>query len=190
MSDNIPNSEGQSQEPASQNQNPDPNANPNGGDSQELNPNGEQQPAGTDEENEDNLPEWARKALTKANNQAAEARVRANQIMEQYKDAKTVEEFQQMQAELSANNEKLELDLARERVGRQHRLPDELVEVLQGKTPEELEAHALKLAKFSGVKSPTPPPPPPPPTGDRDGRQGDPDDESPEALAKKAMKLR
>ncbi|GGN40181.1 hypothetical protein FHR83_007099 [Actinoplanes campanulatus] len=105
--------------------------------------------AGETKSQEDELPEWARKALTKANAEAANYRTRAKEAEAKLAGAKTPEELEAVVKEITARAEKAERFLLVSDVARKHDLPDELAEVLKGETREDLEAHAKKLAKFA-----------------------------------------
>lgn len=102
-----------------------------------------------DEDKElDELPEWARKKLTKANSEAARYRTELREAQEKLQSAKTVEEFEAATKELADKNAELEQALLRERVARKHNLPDALADRLRGSTEEELVADAKALAKL------------------------------------------
>ncbi|TCC19958.1 hypothetical protein [Kribbella sindirgiensis] len=107
-----------------------------------------------DEESDEVPPEVLRKKLTKANADAANWRTKFRELEAKFTDAKTPEEFTAAVAELTKAN----AELARERdvakVARKHKLPDELAELVKGDTPEEMDAHAKKLARFAGRPAP------------------------------------
>jgi hypothetical protein len=113
------------------------------------------EPAGTEQNGTggqagvDALPEWARKAITTANAEAANYRTRLREAEQKLGDAKTVDEFQTAVAEVRAENERLEHEVLRERVARRFELPDDLAARLQGATAEELEADAKTLKKYA-----------------------------------------
>ena len=90
----------------------------------------------------------AKKALTKARNEAGKYRTRLREAEDKLSKAKTPEEFEAAVTELRDTNAKLERDLLVERVARKAALPEELAELLQGSTEAELQAHAKKLAKY------------------------------------------
>jgi hypothetical protein len=102
----------------------------------------------------DELPDWARKRLTKANAEAANYRTRLREAEQKLTGAKTVEEFEAAVADVKAANERLESELLRERVARKFDLPDDLAGRLRGATAEELEADATALQKYA---TPSPP---------------------------------
>lgn len=92
---------------------------------------------------------WAKNAVESANREAASRRVALRELEDRTKDAKTPEEFAAAMAEVKAAEEKLAVDLARERAARTHKLTDELVEFLTGTNPEEIESQAAKLAALT-----------------------------------------
>lgn len=92
----------------------------------------------------DELPEWGRKQLTKARKDAANYRRKFAEANEKLAAAKSPEDFQAVQESLA--EAKLELDT--ERIANRYGLPDEMRQVLAGKTTEEVEAHAKILSKF------------------------------------------
>ncbi|OKI45106.1 hypothetical protein [Micromonospora sp. CB01531] len=102
----------------------------------------------------DELPEWARKKLTKANAEAANYRTRLREAETKLSAAKTVEEFEVATKELREANAALEHQLLVRDVAETHGLPKELAARLMGNTKEELEADAKQLKKFAV----TPPP--------------------------------
>lgn len=98
---------------------------------------------------------WAKNAVEAANREAASRRVALRELEDRTKDAKTPEEFASALAEVKAAEEKLAVDLARERAARTHGLTDELVEFLTGTDPEAIESQAAKLAALkSGTVAP------------------------------------
>ncbi|MEU4155702.1 hypothetical protein [Actinoplanes sp. NPDC026670] len=97
----------------------------------------------------DELPEWARKRLTKANTEAGKYRTQLREVEQKLAQAKSPEEYEAATKALREANAKLERDLLVERVARKAKLPEELAELLQGSTEEELQAHAKKLSKFA-----------------------------------------
>lgn len=113
--------------------------------STEHKPGEEQEPKGTPEED---LPDWARKELTKVRGEAANYRVKLREAETALKDAKSVEEFEAARADLSNKIAELESALLRERVARKFELPDELASRLQGADEAALEADAKALQKF------------------------------------------
>lgn len=107
----------------------------------------------TVDDQEDSLPEWARKKLTKANTEAANYRSRLRAVEKQLAEAQTPEQVEAAVAELKTANARLERDLLVEKVARQHKLPDDLAARLQGNTLEELTADAKALAKYAVTES-------------------------------------
>ena len=91
---------------------------------------------------------WTRNAVEAANREAASRRVALRELEERVKDAKTPEEFSTAIAAVKASEEKLALELARERAARTHGLSDELLEFLTAAEPEAIEAQAAKLASL------------------------------------------
>lgn len=108
-------------------------------------------------EQEDTLPEWARKNLTKARSDAARYRTELREAQERLQGAKTVEEFQAATTDLNTKIASLE----REVVARSYGLPDALANRLQGATREELEADAKQLQQLIAPAAPVDPTPPP-----------------------------
>lgn len=100
---------------------------------------------------EDELPEWAREKLTKANAEAANYRTKLREAEKKLADAKTPEELEAAREEIRTESEQRERSLLIENVALLHRLPKELAERLRGETREELEADAKALAKFADI---------------------------------------
>lgn len=111
---------------------------------------------------EDSLPAWARKRLTKANSEAAKYRTELRAAQDKLQNAKTLDEFNTAVGELTAKVEQLELaDLKRD-VLKKAELPEALAAKLNGKTREELEADAafykeLGITTKASRKPPTNP---------------------------------
>lgn len=97
---------------------------------------------------------WARGAVEAANREAASRRVALRELEDKTKDAKTPEEFSAAIAAAKAAEDKLALELARERSARTHGLSDELVEFLTGDNAEAIEAQAAKLAALQPAAAP------------------------------------
>ena len=113
---------------------------------------------GGKDERENDLPDWAREKLTRANSQAANYRTQLRDAEARYRDlearfegAKTLDEFNAAVKELTEAKEQ-NAALVRENVAKAHGLPDDLAELLKGETREDLEAHAKKLAKYAPVE--------------------------------------
>lgn len=113
-----------------------------------------EQPPGTEPDSdkdgaEDELPEWARKKLTRTNAEAANYRTRLREAEAQLAEAKTTEEFETALADMREKNAALEAEIQRGNAARKYGLPDDLAARLQGSTPEELDADAKALAKYA-----------------------------------------
>ncbi|MEU5433828.1 hypothetical protein AB0G73_10665 [Streptomyces sp. NPDC020719] len=108
-------------------------------------------PAGTAE---DELPEWARKELTKVRSEAASYRTRLRDAETKLSDAKSPEEFEAALAEITTKNAELEHSLTVSKVARRYDLPDVLAARLHGATVEELEADAKTLQALLTPKTP------------------------------------
>lgn len=95
------------------------------------------------------LPEewsWTKSAVESANREAASRRVALRELEDKTKDAKTPEEFTAAVSEYQTAQEKLTVDLERERAARKHKLDDDVLEFLTGTTAEQIETQAAKLA--------------------------------------------
>lgn len=75
-------------------------------------------------------------------------------------EAKSAEEVSELIEDWQSKVSQAELAATRERIGRRHSLPDEVVELLKGSDEESLEQHAQKLKELFGSSRPTPPTPP------------------------------
>jgi len=89
---------------------------------------------------------WVRKELEETRKEAAAKRTLAKDLQEKLGSAKTPEEVQKITAAYDSKTSDLEVALTRERVARKTGLSDDLVEFLTGKTEEELNSQAAKLA--------------------------------------------
>jgi len=118
-----------------QNPNPVPPAPPTS--DPETSPADEAPPTGTQS---DEVPEWARRELEKARGEAANYRTKLRET--------EAELASKVQAETVAR-EKAEREVLREQVARRYALPDDLAALLQGDGPEQLESHAKTLAKYA-----------------------------------------
>lgn len=101
-----------------------------------------------DEPKEDELPEWARKELTKVRGEAAGYRTRLRDAEARLSEAKTPEEIEAAVKEFKDRNAELEHELLVVKIAQKHGLPEELAARLKGATPEELEKDAKALQKF------------------------------------------
>ncbi|WKU46749.1 hypothetical protein Q3V23_23285 [Streptomyces sp. VNUA116] len=108
-------------------------------------------PAGAQE---DSLPEWARKELSKARSEAASYRTRLRDAEAALTDAKSPEEFEAALAEVKSQNRELERAVLIGSVARRFDLPDELASRLRGSTAEELEADAKALQVLLAPQAP------------------------------------
>lgn len=106
----------------------------------------------SEDEGGDELPEWAREKLTKANAEAANYRVRAREAEEKLKNAKSLEEVDAIVAEMTKDREATEHALLRENVALKFKLPEAAQKRLAGTTREELEADAKELADLFGTE--------------------------------------
>lgn len=97
-----------------------------------------------DDGDHNELPDWGRKQLTKARNEAKNLRRRLAEANDTLSKAVKPEDFEAAKAELAATH----LALETERIANRHGLPDELRGVLKGDTAEEIEAHAAILGKY------------------------------------------
>ncbi|MEV4642766.1 hypothetical protein AB0J80_36035 [Actinoplanes sp. NPDC049548] len=100
-------------------------------------------------ESEDELPEWARKRLAKANAEAAKYRTTLRETEAKLKDARTPEELDAAVKSVQEENARLQRELLVSDTARKFDLPDELRDVLKGSTQQELEAHAKVLQKYA-----------------------------------------
>ncbi|MFE3578139.1 hypothetical protein [Streptomyces vinaceus] len=123
---------------------------------QNTDPNDETKPA--DEQPapspEDELPDWARKELSKVRTEAASYRTRLRDAETRLTDAKSPEEFESALAEVKAKNAELEHSLVVAQVARRFELPEALAARLRGTTVEELEADAKALQSFLAPPAP------------------------------------
>lgn len=110
--------------------------------------------SGTNDRGGDELPDWARKQITKANNEAASYRTQVRDLEAQMKDAKTDAEIE---AILKPLNDKLDesetrtREMERELVIYKHGLDEDLAEFITGDNPESWEEQAKKLAERFAV---------------------------------------
>lgn len=111
-------------------------------------------PKAAQELQDEPLPEWARKRITRANAEAANYRTRLREAETRLEGAKTSQEYEAAVADIKARNMELEQQLIRERVARKYHLPDDLATRLRGATTEELEADAKALQKYAAPAEP------------------------------------
>lgn len=106
----------------------------------------------------DDLPEWARKQISKANREAASYRTQLREIEEKFQNAMTEAE---LEATLKPLNEQLSQseartrDLERQLVIYKHGLDEELEEFITGDDPTSWEAQAKKLAALKQAQGST-----------------------------------
>ena len=115
----------------------------------------------TEQESEkDELPDWAREKLTKANNEAAKYRTQVKELREKVKaleeSSGQVEDLNKKATDASAAAETAKTDLLKLQIaltvdGIEAKNASEFAELLQGTTEEELKAHAEKVKKLLGV---------------------------------------
>ncbi|MFC9736678.1 hypothetical protein ACFVKC_02015 [Streptomyces noursei] len=103
---------------------------------------------------ESDLPEWARKELTKVRGEAASYRTRLRDAETKLSEAKSPEEFETALAEVKAKNAELERSVLIGSVARKFDLPDELASRLRGDSAEELESDAKALQSLLAPKVP------------------------------------
>ncbi|USH45844.1 scaffolding protein [Streptomyces phage VieEnRose] len=114
----------------------------------------EQKPEGEQTAPEDELPEWARKELTKVRGEAANYRTKLREVEKKFSEAKTPEEFEAARSELTTKVAELEQALAVANVARKYEIPDELLPLLSGKPESELEGIAKTLQKYAAPAAP------------------------------------
>lgn len=99
---------------------------------------------------DDNLPEWARKKISKVNREAKNLRDQLRQVQEKLQGAKTPEEVAAITQELTETNSSLTLELARERALRKHGLDEDDAVLLTASTPEDIDKQAERIASRIG----------------------------------------
>lgn len=104
---------------------------------------------------EDELPQWAKDELSRTRREAARYRTERNNLREQFKDAKSPEEYQQAISEYEEKVKAADLKALRADVARKHNLPDALASRLQGETEEDLVKDAESLSEFSAASTGT-----------------------------------
>lgn len=153
----------------------------------------EQTPAAPAAEALAGLPDefkWLAKEVTTARNEAARYRTERNDLRKSLEGAVTAEDFEAAKTEWDGKVR----SLVREQIIKEHKLPEDLAELLKGDDEASLAEHAAKLAKYvpaepteplAPVEPVVPAAPPLPPSGGRD--PGAPaDDIDPADLVKQA----
>lgn len=126
------------------------------------------------------LPEefkWLAKEVTTARNEAARYRTERNDLRKSLEGAVTAEDFEAAKNEWDGKVK----TLVREQIIKDHKLPEDLAELLKGDDEASLLEHAAKLAKYVPAEGaapevipnaadpePAPTPAPLPPSGGRD----------------------
>lgn len=109
---------------------------------------------------DDELPDWAREKLTKANAEAAKYRTRVKELNDKLKAVEDasgkVEALTQQATDASAEAETAKLALLKLQTalsveGIEAKNASEFADLLQGSTEDELKAHAEKVKKLLGV---------------------------------------
>ena len=138
----------------------------------------EQTPAAPSADALAGLPEefkWLAKEVTTARNEAARYRTERNDLRKSLEGAVTAEDFEAAKNEWDGRVR----TLVREQIIKDHKLPDDLAELLKGDDEASLKEHAAKLAKYvpaegaapvvePAAEPAAPTPPPLPPSGGRD----------------------
>lgn len=114
-------------------------------------------PAGNDYDSQDDskndeLPDWARKQLKKANSEAASYRTQLREVQERFKDAKTEAELEEVLKPYKEQLDQFESrnkDLERKLIIQEHGLSADMAEFITGDDPEQWEAQAQKLADLT-----------------------------------------
>lgn len=101
---------------------------------------------------EDDLPEWARKELTRVRKEAASKRTALKEAQEQLDKAKTPEEFEALKGEFQKQIDALEYENAKNKVLRTHNIPAEYEDLLEGVPADKLEEKAKKLATLANAQ--------------------------------------
>lgn len=106
----------------------------------------------------DDLPEWARRELKGARDEAARYRTQLREVQESVKGLKTVEEFEAAMAAADEKTRQVEAELDRVRVRQQVRdefpnLPGKAFEFVKDGTVEEMRAACEELASLVGAGS-------------------------------------
>ncbi|GGK13178.1 hypothetical protein GCM10010124_02170 [Pilimelia terevasa] len=106
------------------------------------------------EDRTDELPEWARKALSKANAEAAGYRTKLRELEAKNTDTPTGDDKPDAATNLKQRNADLEAEVLRLTVAYEQELPKALAGRLRGSTRAELEADAKELAKLVADRTP------------------------------------
>lgn len=101
---------------------------------------------------EDDLPEWARKELTRVRREAASKRTALKEAQENLSKAKTPEEFEAATTEFQKKIDSLEYEVAKANVLRTHSIPDDYADLLEGVPADKLEEKAKKLATLANAR--------------------------------------
>lgn len=111
----------------------------------------EEEPGG----NADELPEWARKSLEKANKEAARYRTQVRDLEKKFEGAKTPEEFDALRTEFTKDIAELRVEQAIEKALRVNGLDDSDVDLIRDSDPEKIAAKATALAARLGSAPPS-----------------------------------
>lgn len=100
----------------------------------------------------ENLPEWARSAIKKGNDEAKKYRLQLREAQDALKaasaNAGSLEELQKSLADLEAKNAQLARESLTSRIAAKYNLPDALASLLKGDSEDDIEKHAKDLAQF------------------------------------------
>lgn len=114
-------------------------------------------PASTD--TDESQTDWRDRELKKVRQEAANYRIKFNDFKKQVEEtmiSKT--ELDKQLAEKDAEIAQVQLEVTRQAVARQYRIPDDLVDMLNGTDKDEFENAAKKLAGHLGHSSTAPTP--------------------------------
>lgn len=106
-----------------------------------------------DSAKENELPEWAKKELTRTRAEAASYRVQRNELQSRLEGAKTAEEFEAARTEFNTALAAKDRELVIEKFG----LTELLAKRLTGNSYDELVADATELATLMPPAAPVPP---------------------------------
>lgn len=114
------------------------------------------EPVSSAPEGSDELPDWARKQLKKARDEAASYRVQLREVEEKFKGAKTDAELEEqlkpLQEKLTAQAE-ANAELERQLIIRDYGLDKDLAEFVTGENAEEWETKAKALSERLGASN-------------------------------------